>query len=207
MTLIWNYITAMLPYMISAIPIWGTVRFIILKKQRNKRNWYHEIGLFLFFLYFIGLASQTILPKFGSDQPIGFHFSEINVIPFRIFYDSYIETIQNHHINYFIINFLGNIGVFIPLGFALPFLWKQMSLKQVIFYGFISSLTIEIIQLFISRGTDIDDLILNTIGALMGFYIYQWINQKKKYSKFQIDAVRKREEFMKKELQVLFLLH
>ena len=50
--------------------------------------------------------------------------SEINLIPFKVIFDTYREVIQNGYINYFIINFLGNIIMFIPIGFFVALLWN-----------------------------------------------------------------------------------
>ena len=41
--------------------------------------------------------------------------------------------------------------------------------------GFLASLSIETIQLFIDRGTDLDDLILNTVGAAAGYLLYRLV--------------------------------
>ena len=101
----------------------------------------------------------------------------MNLIPFRIFYDTYIEVFKNNNISYFIISFIGNIIIFIPLGILIPLLYK-ISSKKVILIGFLISLLIEIIQLFLKRGTDIDDLILNTLGVFIGTLIYKKIGGK-----------------------------
>ena len=67
--------------------------------------------------------------------------------------------------------------MFIPFGIFIPLLW-DISNKKVIIYGFLSSLFIEISQLFLTRGTDIDDLILNTCGVLLGLLLYKLLNKK-----------------------------
>lgn len=68
--------------------------------------------------------------------------------------------------------FLGNIGMFLPVGFFPALLgWKPRWWKALL-TGFCLSLGIEILQLFIDRGTDLDDLILNTVGTLCGYGLY-----------------------------------
>ena len=73
--------------------------------------------------------------------------------------------------------YLWNIALFIPLGFMLPML-NQASRKWDITLacGFFFSLTIEIFQLFNSRITDIDDLITNTLGTLIGYLIFKGLS-------------------------------
>ena len=67
--------------------------------------------------------------------------------------------------------------MFMPIGFFIPLLWK-VSNRKVIIIGFGSSLFIEICQLFLTRGTDVDDLILNTIGTILGLLLYRFLYKK-----------------------------
>lgn len=67
-----------------------------------------------------------------------------------------------------------NIIFFIPFGFLLPTLWMEFrKLLPTVFTGFIFSLIIEIGQLFTIRVTDVDDLIMNTLGTILGFIIFK----------------------------------
>ena len=181
-----GYIINMLPYMLLVLPIVILARLLTYKiKHKTKVNFYHEIALSLFILFLVGLASQTIIPKTEIDINLGLKtnqkvFSGINIIPFKMFYDMYREVIINKNINYFIINFLGNIVMFIPLGFLISLLWNTKR-KNVVLIGFSVSLVIELLQLLLPRGTDIDDIILNTFGAILGVLIYVLLN--KKYSR------------------------
>ena len=67
---------------------------------------------------------------------------------------------------------LGNIGIFMPIGFFTALLWKNGRWWKAILIGFLSSFFVEFIQFFIGRSTDIDDIILNTTGALLGYWCY-----------------------------------
>ncbi len=176
MNTIIKYVINMIPYMIITIPIYLISRIIFIKSKSKKINWYHEITLFIFVLFTVGLSSQTIIPKFEFGV-IGFNvvqngIHETNLIPFKVLFETYNEVFVNGYINYFLINFLGNIILFIPIGFFIPLLWN-VSNKKVILIGFCSSLFIEICQLFLTRGTDIDDVILNTTGVLIGLFLYK----------------------------------
>lgn len=67
-----------------------------------------------------------------------------------------------------------NIFMFMPLGFLLPLLWPSFrNGAKTVLFGFLMSLSIEICQLFCFRATDIDDLIMNTIGAFFGFLCWK----------------------------------
>ena len=65
-----------------------------------------------------------------------------------------------------------NILLFIPLGILLPILWgDHRSAKNILAWGFGLSLTIECLQLFTLRLTDVDDLLMNSLGAILGYYL------------------------------------
>jgi glycopeptide antibiotics resistance protein len=73
-----------------------------------------------------------------------------------------------------IVNLLGNIAMFLPLGFFPPLLWKpfQKWWKMLLWGGLIIA-GVELIQLFALVGNcDIDDLLLNSLGYFTGYGIY-----------------------------------
>lgn len=192
MSAIINYLINMLPYIIISAPIFVIVRFITYKKTK-KLNWYREIAMLIFVMFLIGLGSQTIIPKLefginGELSIVNFGIGGINLIPFKVILDTYREVFINGNINYFIINFLGNIIMFMPIGFLLSLLWKMKS-QKIILTGFLISFFIEFCQLFIARETDIDDLMLNTFGTILGLIIYKILSKKfdKLFTKFRID--------------------
>ena len=67
---------------------------------------------------------------------------------------------------------VGNVLMFIPLGFLLPLLDRKVQAKNMVFVFFSCSLLIEIIQPVFGRSFDVDDLIYNTIGAALGFALF-----------------------------------
>ena len=71
--------------------------------------------------------------------------------------------------------FLGNIGMFLPIGFFTALLWRRGRLWRSTLVGFLASLSIETLQLFVNRSTDVDDLILNTVGAAAGYLLYRLV--------------------------------
>lgn len=85
--------------------------------------------------------------------------------------------------------YLLNIVMFIPLGFLVPLIWKKAGKpRYIILTGFAFSLLIELSQLLNSRGTDVDDLILNTLGGVVGFLLYKVWDRVTK-SKYQLDGM------------------
>lgn len=74
----------------------------------------------------------------------------------------------------FILNLIGNLLVFFPFGFLIP-IWrtKKTGLIRIIIYSFLGSLCIETLQLVTRVGVfDVDDLLLNTLGGVLGWIGY-----------------------------------
>ena len=93
----------------------------------------------------------------------------INLVPFET--TSFFFNFHNR--DYFFINVIGNIILFLPIGIFLPALWKfWRSWKKMILFSFLFPLLIEISQLFSNRFVDVDDIILNAFGIMLGYGIY-----------------------------------
>lgn len=169
------YLTAMIPYMLSAAILAVPVRIAYthrLRRKKLKSNIYHETGLIIYISFIAGLFSQTILTNIHTFR-FGQVRSFINLIPGKIIYDS-ITLWQHGDKRYFVISLLGNIIMFMPFGFFTPLLWNNKSLRDSLLAGFLASLTVEICQLpQLNRTTDIDDLWLNTFGAFLGWMCYK----------------------------------
>ncbi len=181
-----GYIIDTIPYMCVSLPfilLYRIIRNILNKSQ--KLNILRECAIILFCLYCVALASQTIIPKleFNGSGTIGIVNGnldgEINLIPGKVIYETYIECVINSYYLYFWINMVGNICLFIPIGYFINALW-EVSVKKTILIALLSSSIIEIVQLFLHRGTDIDDLWINLLGALVGLIIYK-ATKKNKY--------------------------
>lgn len=73
-----------------------------------------------------------------------------------------------------ILNLVGNVAAFMPFGFILPEVWNQLNHWYTItLLGFLFSLCIETAQLAGRVGSfDVDDLLLNTIGAMIGYFAF-----------------------------------
>ena len=169
---------------------------------KNKRiNIAREIILFIFFVYFLFLLLLTIF-KGGriefSNQFNSFMYREhgllgiINIVPIKENINTFMhsETGMRNSLR----NIIGNILVFMPLGFFIPLLFDKFNnLKKVLKVGCLSSLAIELSQLFVgSNVCDIDDVIYNTLGALAGFICYKTFETiiKKVNLKNKLDKIR-----------------
>lgn len=135
--------------------------FIIKKKKIENPSKKHLIWVYIFLIYIFMCVS---IAGIGSFWDIGRYetivrVDEINIIPFSS--DG-------------LMTYILNIIMFMPLGFLLPLLWEKMrNIKNIIITSFCFSLSLELTQLFNRRTSDIDDLIMNVLGAIMGFIIYK----------------------------------
>jgi len=76
------------------------------------------------------------------------------------------------------VNLAGNVLAFVPFGFILPIIGKRLrSMWKVTVLGFLLSLSVELLQLIFKVGCcDVDDLLLNTLGALLGYILFAICN-------------------------------
>ena len=162
--------------------IWLLVRGIIW--TRNKKiDWKRELQLLLVYICIVVIARFTFCPfgkVDGKIQPLLFDASKIfppriNLVPFVHMNDYAIFKEA-------VLNFVGNTAMFIPVGIVYPYVYKKLNTHgKVIAAGVGFTLCIEIVQLlFYDRVTDIDDLILNSLGYLIGYGIYLLVKRMKK---------------------------
>lgn len=187
MRLILHYIRDMSWYVAIGFII-GLIRLAFRHKHHKIKDKKHEILIILFIAYLAGLASQTIIPRFdfGVASNTGFYFyvhigsiRHINLIPFRTIAQQFAGEIgvnANDIASVAALNLAANLLLFSPLGFFLPAIWdKFTSIKRTILTGLSIVVLIETIQFFIGRSTDIDDVLLNTMGIAVGYGIYKGV--------------------------------
>ena len=186
MIAILGYIREMIPYMIIALPFIVSFRFIYTRlRGSDKPRLSREIGVVSFLLFMTALFSQTILTFLYTGPEVTRTFSTINMIPLRVFRDNYYAITELNYWQPFMINFLGNICIFMPIGFIIPLLWSRFNrFWKVALIGFGISLFIETTQLTQARSTDIDDLWLNTLGSMIGYGLF--VVTKKFYPQFVV---------------------
>lgn len=168
-THIWDFIVRMLPGGILALLVYSALlpirrRRLLIAGQTSLLH--REIILLLFFLFCGGMALITLTPRWfhwptiltdGLSEPF-FQIGTFNLIPFRTFaLDPWSVMIL-----------LGNVIMFFPIGFFVVLLWRRNLWKHLLLLGLLTTFCIEVIQLFVGRTFDIDDILLNTIGVLLG---------------------------------------
>ncbi|MCC8141903.1 MAG: VanZ family protein [Lachnospiraceae bacterium] len=91
---------------------------------------------------------------------------------------------------YTFLNLAGNILVFMPFGFLLPIMSRKLrGFFRIILLGLALSLAVEFVQLATNTGCfDVDDLLLNTVGAALGYLIYALVQRRRKKNAEYRDA-------------------
>ena len=160
------------PLLLSVISIlWILVRSTVTAKAGAFR-WKREAQLLLVYICIIVVARFTFFPFSkidGKIQPLVFDPAQI--WPFRINLLPFVHLMDYPERREALLNLIGNTTMFIPLGIVWPTVFKKLdSHQKVIAAGIGFSLCIEILQLpFYDRVSDIDDLILNSLGFVLGY--------------------------------------
>lgn len=168
---IWRMIPAALLGLGAYLAVWPLRRRRLQGKGLATTPW-HETAMALFFMFLAGLLWLTVLPELRWESgELAWKrggMNGFNLRPFVIFKQSRILARQGNG-TYFLINFWGNIAMFLPIGFFPALLWRGDRWWRALLGGAGLSMAIELCQLPMARGTDIDDLWLNTLGALLGY--------------------------------------
>ena len=157
------------PMFIIVVAIIASIRIFYIITNKKKIKLYEELIHLSFMIYIISLFYLVTF------QDVNYGMS--NFTPFKeMFRYSFGSKL-------FIKNVLGNILLFVPLGFYASYYIKA----KKIFFPFIvlalSSTTIEFTQLKIGRTFDIDDIILNVIGGIIGALLYKFGGALPKFTK------------------------
>ena len=134
-----------------------------------------EAQMILVYICLIVLARFTLFPFSrvnGEIQPLVLDTE--NLFPPRVNFIPLVYLFDYPSIGEILLNVIGNTAMFVPLGIVWPSVFKKLNTHvKVMLAGFGVSLTIEVLQLpFFDRVSDIDDLILNTLGYFLGYLIY-----------------------------------
>lgn len=168
-----NHLLSAFAYIAIGTPIYCICRYFYKRQKKVVTSFQHELFLYSFYAYLMAVFSQTIFISFPEIQELFYLKANINTAFFRVFNDAF-RNINKGNYAFLVINIIGNIVAFIPLGLFLPMLQSKNKLFQCLFYSFLMSLSIELIQLIAYRVTDIDDLLLNTAGGVIGYLIYRF---------------------------------
>ncbi len=139
--------------------------------MRTRRSGIRSAAFVLFLMY-LGLLTYFTIFSEALGRTDGGEY-RYNTVPFHEIarYVKYREQIGWYG---FFLNTFGNVLAFLPLGFFLPYVRrKEYTLLQMMLAGALCSYTIELIQLVTRTGSfDVDDILLNTCGAVLGWLMF-----------------------------------
>lgn len=176
---IWRYVLWMLPGMALALALYACLfpwRKRRLREKDLSGGGAREAGVLLLFLFSGGMALLTLCPEPGWLYAglLGYwtpYFEgwalplahRVNLVPFS----------QGDSL----FNFIGNVVMFVPFGFFAALLWRGWRWRRALGTGFALTAFIECWQLLIGRFFDIDDIILNTLGVLCGYWLWSLLRR------------------------------
>ena len=138
----------------AAVSALVLVPLFLLLNRYYFHNLKRTVCLFFLAVYLSGVFAVVGLPdiRYIRFDP---HF---NFAPFRYMFSDFTNSALN-------------VLLFVPLGFLLPVLWTNFKkFHWTVLFGFCTSLLIEVLQIFTFRATDINDLMTNTFGTLLGWF-------------------------------------
>lgn len=155
-------ILEMLPSMWPMMVIIGVIvislRLGYLLKQGKRIVIYKEVMSLIFIIYVLCLYYIVTYKNIN--------YGGVNLVPFKeMFRYSFMS-------DKFIKNIIGNIVLFIPYGYFSSYFLNNKKFSFNILFTLIVTLSIELVQYNIGRTFDIDDIILNVIGGVIGFVVY-----------------------------------
>jgi glycopeptide antibiotics resistance protein len=152
------------PMIVLTCVVLISIRLTYLLKNKQKLVIGNEIMMLTFIVYILCLfqivTSQDVSGVHGVNLTI---FKELTRYQFGS--------------RLFIRNIVGNILMFIPFGFFTSYYLKLDKKRYIFYLALIVSIVIELIQLKIGRAFDVDDIILNMVGSLLGYFVYRLMDK------------------------------
>lgn len=178
------YITMMAAAVLVLLPLYLLVRWLYRRKKHIRPTPGREVILALFVLFCGGLAillfdgfspwhyalssiAQVLEQRFATGQ-------DINLVPFKSI-QRYVVLMGRYGTgtDIFTTNLVGNVAMLIPIGFGLPLLWQRWHRWwKMLLLSLVLPICFETFQLILPRSVDIDDVLLNMAGILLGWGVY-----------------------------------
>lgn len=166
------------PMLIIFLIVLVTIRISYIKINHEKFVFYREFLNLVFIIYVLLLYQLLTSTELNTN-------GGLNLVPFTEIFRYKIGS------TLFMYNVIGNILVFVPFGYFVSEYVKATRVSHILFISLVTSLTVELVQLQIGRSFDIDDIILNVAGSVIGFLIFIGLTAIKKHLPrfFQSDLI------------------
>lgn len=173
-----NHFIQVIPITLLVGLLYIIFRFLKLKKSNGDINYKKESLYLIFVCYIVGLFNLVLVPRNFWDIIWYNIFYNFNENPFAGIFDfsyNFIPTIYKIIIGEYTLDnwgkamIVGNFLIFIPMGIMLPLVFKNINKKNIFVIAILITLLIEILQPIVGRSFDIDDIIMNFIGSIIGY--------------------------------------
>ena len=166
-----------IPFLLTEVvfaALWLLLRLCVWIKNRLI-DWKHEAVLLLMYVNLAVIVRFSFFPLSVLDgKVLPLLLDQERMFPLRVNPVPFVMLFDYENKRELLANVIGNFCMFIPSGIVLPIVYRKLdSFWKVAGAGVVLSLCIEILQLpFFQRTSDIDDLILNTAGVMVGYGFY-----------------------------------
>lgn len=160
--------------------IYAVIRYAVIKKQSCTVVWSSEIMRLLFVCYLTGLISLILVPN-NLWTYIWFYlrngYPGCEIDPLFSGGFNFIPTFLKAHTGEFTIGrwvrtmLEGNLVMFVPMGFFLPFVSKKIKTRNIWWLAILIPIFVEILQPVIGRSFDVDDVLMNFAGIIIGYFV------------------------------------
>ncbi len=166
--------------------IYIIVKIIYIKRKNIKINYKRELIYLVFICYLTGLFNLLLVPSNFWSAIWQFVFNKVLYNPFDgilTFSFNLVPTIYKVIIGEYVLGswvktmLLGNLLMFVPLGILLNLCFKKINNKTIFVYALLIPIIIEFIQPIVGRSFDTDDIIMNFLGIIVGYFIIFIINK------------------------------
>lgn len=171
------------------VVVLASIRIVYFFVNRGEKFvFYKELLSLVFIIYVLFLFYIVTF----QDNNYGFS----NFVPFQEMFRYDINS------RLFVRNVIGNILLFVPLGWFITYYTKTNKIYPAFFLSLLISFVIEFIQLKIGRVFDIDDVILNVVGGIIGYLLYMLLYKIKE----KLPGFLKKDWFINLVIIIIFIL-
>lgn len=139
--------------------------------RQKQARWFRFLGKIMFVFYITFLIYFLCFAEwYGRTGDLGVY--RYNLEPLKEI-KRFWEYREELGIFAVFANLLGNILIFVPYGFLISVFTRYTRFSRTLIWSFGLSLGVELFQLFTRVGScDVDDLILNTVGGILGWFLF-----------------------------------
>lgn len=160
-----------IPAAVLAATIYLIARIVYLKtKNRPRLPIGTELSRVLFAGYLASLVIIVWMPMLTWKQLLSgdFRFEDLRAVGYYTNNGAVLDFLHGDLHGYLLFEFIANIALFIPLGFLLPMSFRRLKWWAADLIGLGTTCLVELVQPFLGRTGDLDDVITNFTGAVIG---------------------------------------